>query len=360
MRGKSNHGAILRQACSYLKGTCTRASCEHWHPPECQFYKTETGCEARNKCLFPHYKVDEQQNKKPKKGYYSPKRKENDDKNAVANVKTVSQLGCVSQDSEALASQSGKQSQVKPDAKSLGTDSKNTIHEVYATSSEYIQDQKGPSLGKIQVKHPLQRSPNAMKFEDRSHEETERQQQCARSKAWNLAKNIYKLKEKDKATLYFPAEEWVLLTASTKESEEGEFAVDSGASMHMVREKDLGSAELETMRTSRSPTTVKTANCEVQSREGATVYVKQLDLFVKVMFLEETLAVLSLGKLCEDHGYTFHWTSGQKPHLTKNGKKNRLQYIKHCTIRGSLSIIEFFLNYTFTNYIIIFITGFRI
>ena len=28
-----------------------------------------------------------------------------------------------------------------------------------------------------------------MKFDDRSHEETERQQPCARSKAWNLAKN---------------------------------------------------------------------------------------------------------------------------------------------------------------------------
>ena len=40
------------------------------------------------------------------------------------------------------------------------------------------------------------------------------------SKAWNLGKNIYKLKEKDKATLYFPAEEWVLPAASTKEPEE--------------------------------------------------------------------------------------------------------------------------------------------
>ena len=42
---------------------------------------------------------------------------------------------------------------------------------------------------------------------------------------------------------------------------------------------------------------------------------------MKAMLLEETPAVLSLGKLCEDHGYTYHWTSGQKPHLTKNGKR---------------------------------------
>ena len=39
------------------------------------------------------------------------------------------------------------------------------------------------------------------------------------------------------------------------------------------------------------------------------------------MLLEETRAVLSLGKLCEDHGYNFHWTSGQKPHLTQNDRK---------------------------------------
>ena len=40
IRGKSNHGAILSQPCRYyLKGTCTRTSCEYWHPPECQFKK---------------------------------------------------------------------------------------------------------------------------------------------------------------------------------------------------------------------------------------------------------------------------------------------------------------------------------
>ena len=63
--------------------------------------------------------------------------------------------------------------------------------------------------------------------------------------------------------------------------------------MHMVSKKDLNSAELETMRISRNPTTVMTANGEVQTREEATVYVKQLDLFVKVALLEETPAVLS-------------------------------------------------------------------
>ena len=117
-------------------------------------------------------------------------------------------------------------------------------------------------------------------------------------------------------------EEWVLPAASINEPEEGEFVAESGAGMHMVSKKDRNFAELETMRISRNPTTVITANGEVQTREEATVYVEELDLFVKAMLLEETPAVLSLGKLCEDHGYTYHWTSGQKPHLTKNGKRS--------------------------------------
>ena len=154
-----------------------------------------------------YHQVDEQPNKKPKKGFYSHKRRESDDKNAVPSVKSVSQLGCVSQDSEALVSQRGKQLLGNPLQKVLGL-----IRKVRFTQSTLrqasIREKKGSSLGKIQVKNPHQRSPYAMKFEDPSHEETERQQRCARSKAWNLAKNIYKLKENDKATFYSPTEEW--------------------------------------------------------------------------------------------------------------------------------------------------------
>ena len=82
-----------------------------------------------------------------------------------------------------------------------------------------------------------------MKFEDRSHEETERQQRCARSKACNLAKEHLQARR---------------------------------ASVHMVSKRDLNSAELETMRTSRSPTKAMTAFGEVQTREEATVFVKEL------------------------------------------------------------------------------------
>ena len=45
--------------------------------------------------------------------------------------------------------------------------------------------------------------------------------------------------------------------------EEREFVVDSGASMHMMSKKDSSSDEQDTLRRSRNPTVVLTANGEV-------------------------------------------------------------------------------------------------
>ena len=50
--------------------------------------------------------------------------------------------------------------------------------------------------------------------------------------------------------------------------------------------------------------------------------VHDLDLFVTVQIIDEKPAVLSLGKLCDEHGYTYEWVSGEQPRLTKQGKNN--------------------------------------
>ena len=90
--------------------------------------------------------------------------------------------------------------------------------------------------------------------------------------------------------------------------------------MHMLSKTVLSSEELETQRISRTSTVVVTAHGEVQTNEEAQEYVHDLGLFVLVQLLDETPAVLSLGKLCEDQGYSYEWVSGQKPRLTQNGK----------------------------------------
>ena len=56
-----------------------------------------------------------------------------------------------------------------------------------------IRDQN-PSLGYICPGEPHERGSNAPKFEDRSQEDTEWQEQGAREAAWKLAKNFQKIK----------------------------------------------------------------------------------------------------------------------------------------------------------------------
>ena len=76
---------------------------------------------------------------------------------------------------------------------------------------------------------------------------------------------------------------------------------------------------MDTLTTSCSPTIVITANGEVQTHEESTVYVKELDIFLTMKVLENTPAVLSLGKLRDENGYSYEWINGQQPHLIKNG-----------------------------------------
>ena len=73
------------------------------------------------------------------------------------------------------------------------------------------------------------------------------------------------------------------------------------------------------MTKSCSPTIVITASGEVQTHEEATVYVKELDIFLTMKILENTPVVLSRGKLCDENGYSYEWINGQKPHLIKDG-----------------------------------------
>ena len=62
------------------------------------------------------------------------------------------------------------------------------------------------------------------------------------------------------------------------------------------------------------------------------MYVKLLDLFVTAVLLEDALAVLSLGNLCQDHGHSYEWTSGQKPHHLKNGRRKKCNTANYAPI----------------------------
>ena len=148
------------------------------------------------KCSHAHRQVEEQPSKRSKK---------NGDKSAVALLKknehhhrtgrlvvtvyssNTRQLGCVFQDMEPKSSSIFRKS----------SEIRKPIRCVKFTKAVVrhadIRDQY-PSLGMICPGEPHQRNPNAPKFEDRSQEETQWQEQGAREAAWRLAKNIPKVK----------------------------------------------------------------------------------------------------------------------------------------------------------------------
>ena len=114
----------------------------------------------------------------------------------MAILKETRHLGCVSQDMELPRSSSilRKSSTMPKPIRCV-----RFTEAVLRNASE--RDQK-PSLSKICPAETHQRNPNAPKFEDRSQEGTEWQEQCAREAAWKLAKKILMLKEKHKATFF--------------------------------------------------------------------------------------------------------------------------------------------------------------
>ena len=201
-----------------------------------------------------------------------------------------------------------------------------------------------------------QRSPNAPKFEDRSREETEWQELGARKAAWKLAKSVLELKEHERAAFFSSPENRCHLASSLK-PEEREFVVDSGASMHMISKQDLSEAEMDTLTKSCSPSIVITANGEVQTHEEATVYVKELDTFLTMKVLENTPAVLSLGKLCDENGYSYEWINGQKPHLIKKRDSDTMRHGELRSYRGSRLVNEFFIQFSSFNLNDTFKTG---
>ena len=186
-RGKSPSGRMSRWPCKdYLKGTCTKSFCEKWHPPEMLVLQVGEWCRFGEKCSYAHRQVDEQPSKRSEK---------NGDKSAVVMLKSTRQLGCVFQDMK-----SPKFSSILRKS----SDMQEPIQRVKFTKAIARHNKnrdQNPSLGYICPGDPHQRSPNAPKFEDRSLEETEWQEQGARAAAWKVAKSVFKIEGARKSNI---------------------------------------------------------------------------------------------------------------------------------------------------------------
>ena len=65
------------------------------------------------------------------------------------------------------------------------------------------------------------------------------------------------------------------------------------------------------------------------------MYVYDFDVFLTVQIVVDTSSVLSFGKRCEDHGYSYDWSGGQKKHICRKQQENTMQQRELRTYRCS-------------------------
>ena len=154
----------------YLKGTCHNSFCEKWHPPECLFYKTKSGCRFGEKCSYAHRQVDEPPRKRFKKKMVTKVQwlywKLHD--KWVAYFKTWSRrsLHRFCGRAQTYWNQSDVFDSQKP---------------WYVTPTFETKVHRSDTFAQVNLISST--NPNAPKFKDRSQEEAEWQERCAREAA---------------------------------------------------------------------------------------------------------------------------------------------------------------------------------
>ena len=143
---------MFRLPCKdYLKGTCNNSIfVKKWHPPECLFYKTKSGCRFGKSAHKQHRQVDEQPSKRSKT---------NNDKKCCGYVEKIHDNWAAYfriWSRRGLHRFCGK-------AQTYGSqyDVFNSLKPCYVTLKF---ETKNPSIGYICPGEPHQRSPNAPKI----------------------------------------------------------------------------------------------------------------------------------------------------------------------------------------------------
>ena len=220
----------------FLNGMRTDPSCDYWHPPVCQKYRTSVTIVCLDILRLVDGPVKSQRNvvERDQLSYWR------------SSYNWVVYPKIVLQESRLFGNLENRDQMTPPNPpRARGTTWK---------------------FGKERIhRKELRKSVNletAVRGRQNSSEEhmkkTLQQERCVRRDAKDLTNNVYMLKNKEKATFCSPNEAWVMLAPSSKKPEEREFVVDSGASMHMLSKNHWSSDEVETLRKSMNPTTVVT------------------------------------------------------------------------------------------------------
>ena len=128
-----------------------------------------------------------------------------------------------------------------------------------------------PTLGVVQTGSQNQRNSNAPTFEGRSIEWTLRMAEMARKSVWTLHTNVYEIPgsySENRQRFFKPSPASNVSSPHMKNFErERDLIRDSGASLQIMNQSDLTPEEQETVRKSKDPSVIMTANGTTHTTE---------------------------------------------------------------------------------------------
>ena len=101
----------------------------------------------------------------------------------------------------------------------------------------------------------------------------------------------------------------------------------------MLGQSSLLPFERKTIRTADATRNIQTANGVIEVRKEANVFVEDLNIWIWAMLVVDSPAVISLGVLCQEHGFSYVWESGQQPRLIKGPK------VIHCETDNFVPVV---------------------
>ena len=205
---------------------CDNPECKFWHPPVCLNYKSEKGCVYAGKCRFRHVEVEGKPNKKSKKGGA---------KGWVDIIKEFTQLGCASQDS--YPRKSFLRSRGKVRTKDAVKFSNGTWHQIKIRERKGNREVLSKSVRLTSVFFARQNS----RIDHMRRPCTKKDAPAKQRAIWRKIFTISRMRRK--LRFIFLVKLKVMPAPASKRPEEREFAVDSGASMHMMSKKKKNGAQ---------------------------------------------------------------------------------------------------------------------
>ena len=98
-----------------------------------------------------------------------------------------------------------------------------------------------------------------------------------------------------------------------------------------MSKSDFIHEDKETTRQPKEFCMIIAANGSIATTEETTVYVKDLDMFIKVQSLEDSLAVLSLGRIMRRTRVFLRLEGRRFTHVSQTWQNHQLQLGKSCT-----------------------------